>query len=257
MKLNNQTTNTKDKRLNGKRGKILSFRVKCCDEQNKKVSNSNKSRQCLETFHARNISDRIGVKSNFQIKATGFIWDKRRIVYWLNGDYRLMLPVCERIQMRARRRRRDPESRWNRYQRLCCRSGCPRIETRPCGNQTFLFASWKCGGTTIKLYPIQIGWFTSPCKPKLAVQIFSREKCNNNKQKKRAGESIVLSINSVCVERKRKWNQHIGYAPHSEWQHRFPTFLPYTVTVESVLPHRMRGCAICYCRCYYPLQSPP
>ena len=111
-------------------------------------------------------------------------------------------------------------------------------------------------GTTIKLYPIQIGWFTSPCKPKLAVQIFSRKKCNNNKQKKGAGESIVLSINSVCVERKRKWNQHIGYAPHSEWQHRFPTFLPYTVTVESVLPHRMRGCAICYCRCYYPLQSP-
>ena len=154
-----------------------------------KVSNSNKSRQCLETFHARNISDRIGVKSHFQIKATGFIWDKRRIVYWLNGDYRLMLPVCERIQMRARRRRRDPESRWNRYQRLCCRSGCPRIETRPCGNQTFLFASWKCGGTTIKLYPIQIGWFTSPCKPKLAVQIFSRKKCNNNKQKKGQGKA--------------------------------------------------------------------
>ena len=44
-------------------------------------------------------------------------------------------------------------------------------------------------GTTIKLYPIQIGWFTSPCKPKLAVQIFSRKKCNNNKQKKGQGKA--------------------------------------------------------------------
>lgn len=179
----------------------------------------------------------------------------------------LMLPVCERIQRRVRRRRRDSESRWNRCRRPCCRFDCPRIETRPCRDQHL----WKiliekgCAQYTLAARFFRSGLvglrFTSPdqnLQMKKDRWVFDKKKDETKKKPTLPINSISMEaekeVESTLVTRSLRGSidfQLFLFFYHSPSSVTLPSL--YTVTVERTLPYRIRGCAICYYHCYYPL----